>query len=314
MDEAATGSFKPNEHLPNALGTAEYSARNQVILGTSQQMLVKRLASALEGADAVAVIAGRPGIGKTTLVLAAFEAKPDIRLFAHIRSVPRTIGELLRALLPMAAEGSAELTDAQLITRWRRTVETERSKERPIVVLVENAQFWCLDALRSLDALTTRGMDDAPDANIVLTGTPALFKTLNQDPLEPMRERIQLSATVEPMCSATMQHFLEARIRRAETHNSVLFNPGTAELIYAFSGGIPTIAARICDAAVGMTTSLDEQKVSSKIIGQVADRMSAGRMHPFVGRLRSNHNRHSDLQGTPPKNRLLRRLHGSTRG
>jgi type II secretory pathway predicted ATPase ExeA len=314
MDEAVTGTFKPNEHLPDALGTAQYSARNHVILGTSQQTLVKRLPSALEEADAVAVIAGRPGIGKTTLVLAAFEAKTNVRFLAHILTVPRTIGELLRALLSVAADDCTELTEAQLINRWRRVVETERSKERPIVVLVENAQFWCLDALRSLDALTTQGMNDAPDANIVLTGTPALLKTLNQDPLEPLRERIQLSATVEPMCSATMRNFLEARIRHAEINSGVLFNPGAAELIYAFSGGIPTIAGRICDAAVVMTTALEEQNVSSMIIRQVADRMSADRMHPFVGRLRSNLNQYANLQAPPQNNRLPHRLRGSTRG
>jgi general secretion pathway protein A len=270
MQTAASDVYRSHFGLDESLFTSGIAVDAEVFLGPSQSRLIGRLAFALTSHESVAVIVGRPGIGKTTLVRAAAAATADDHAVVWIGMRPDNAGELLDLLLMESAHQHRNEGQAERIQAWRQLVDEHRFCGRPTYVLVENAQEWSLDALRSLDALTSSEANGSPDVNVILMGTNELLGRLQDERLEPLRQRVRMCATLEPMTAEIMRQFLDARIARAGADPTEIFGPGAAELIHSYAGGIPRVAQNICASAFYLAATRDEQRISAQTVRDVA--------------------------------------------
>jgi type II secretory pathway predicted ATPase ExeA len=270
MHTAASGLYRRHFGLNESLFTSGIALNTQVFLGPSQSRLIGRLALALGSHESVAVIVGRPGIGKTTLVRAAAAATSEDHAIVWIGMRPDNARELLDLLLIESTQQLVNVGQAERIQAWRRLVDEHRFCGKPTYVLVENAQDWSLDALRSLDALTSSEANGSPDVNVILMGTNALLNRLQDERLEPLRQRVQMCATLEPMTAEVMREFLDARVARAGADPKEIFGPGAAELIHSYAGGIPRVAQNICASAFYLAATRDEHRISAQTVRDVA--------------------------------------------
>lgn len=209
--------------------------------------------------DGFVVITGEIGAGKTTLLNMMISEYGDQVTLAHINQTQLNDVEFLQAVLSAFGEpigglhGKVELLDA-----LRAFLERQASRDRRVVLAVDEAQSLGYEALEQVRMLS--GMEQGKNKlmSIVLMGQPELQQVILSPNLEQLAQRIRLRFHLGALSRDETKEYIRHRLRVAGAVSLNLFTEGAYDAIARYAGGIPRLVNSLCDMA--MLTAFVEER------------------------------------------------------
>ncbi len=241
-----------------------------VFRGTRQTTIIDKTKLALAASDSVVTFCGPPGIGKTTLALAAVRSISTRLALARLSSMPTNANEMLELLLVELGINAHRASRIERVQMWRQHLEEMSATDTRVFVIAERTEEFAPEVLRALDALTGADASGSKGANVVLLGHQGLDGFLGSPSLESLRQRIRLRQRLEPFSSAELTDYLRHRVIQVGGNFEQLFAPGAAAAVYRLSGGVARLANTLCEAALTAAAATHTRALTSELIAQVA--------------------------------------------
>ncbi len=261
-----TGHFGLDDGPFHGKAEGEY-----VYVGPGQSDVVARLSKALASADSVVAVTGPVGVGKTTLVrraLAELDGKKIIIPVDRLRLAPDEILELLLARFDVNRQPRGTI---QRVAAFRRLLQEQLAAETRIFIVVEDAERIGVDALLELEALTSTDSGESCDAGIVLIGSPELLTRIASPALARLRQRVRLRQSVAPFTAAEVEGYMRHCISLAGGEFDSIFEPGTAQVVYRYSGGVARVVDTLCESALEAAAEAELATILPELVQQVAE-------------------------------------------
>jgi general secretion pathway protein A len=231
------------------------------------------LASLLYGLDSglgFITLTAMPGMGKTTLLFETLNKLKGKAATAFIFQTISTPVDLMKALLfdlgVSAPQGS--LIDLQL--QLNEVLATHSAETKRVVVVIDEAQNLDNQVLEMVRMLSNFESPNAKLMQIILAGQPQLARKLNEPQLLQLRQRVSISARLDPLSATDVASYIQHRLTFAGYRGSEpLFDKSAVELIAHHSGGIPRNINNLCFNALSIGCATKSSKIGAQIIREV---------------------------------------------
>ncbi len=220
--------------------------------------------------DSFVVITGSIGADKTTLVEGFLaELPPEHTVIARINQTQLSPTAFLRMLLDDLGLEAFKAKKPELLARLRKYLEECASRERRVVVLVDEAQNLSEPVLEEIRMLT--GHQHASCLSVVLVGQPEFLQTLESPSLRQLAQRCRLRSELYALDAEETRGYILHRLAIAGLNDTELFTGGALDRIYDLSGGVPRLINSLCDTAL-ICAFADEQRMVDKALIDAAAR------------------------------------------
>lgn len=256
---------KPFELVPNP---------RFLFLSQSHRKALSYLRYGLQERAGFILLTGEVGSGKTTIIRDLIgNLGSDIRLALvfNTRVTPEQLIAMINEEFGLSVDGKDKIA---LLRDLNDFLIAEHAKGGQPVVIIDEAQNLSSDALEEVRLLSNLEADSFKLLQIILVGQPELKGIIGQASLRQLRQRIGINCHIEPLSREETQEYVYHRLETAGNRNAVSFYPGTFEILYNFSKGIPRLINVFCDfillaAFVEETRELSLELVE-EVVGDVA--------------------------------------------
>ncbi|GAB3289823.1 ExeA family protein [Parahaliea aestuarii] len=234
-------------------------------------------------AEGFAMITGRPGTGKTTLigdlidgladesvttanlVCTQLEANDLLKMVAYSFGISTSVvekGELLQGL-------------TELLHRWNR-------EQRRALLIVDEAQDLSLTAMEELRLLTNIQSKGQPLLQVFLLGQPELRELVLRPEMEQVHQRIVAASHLTALQADETEAYIRHRLEQVGWQNDPAISRSVYPLIHKFSEGVPRRINLICSrlllhCLVEQKHALGSAEVKEVIRELQSEHLAAGR-------------------------------------
>ncbi len=208
------------------------------------------------------LLTGDPGCGKTTSIrnwINTLNNQANKVIYVPISTL--TIGDFYRHLASeLGCQPSYRKSENfRLIQNAIERLAVEK-KMIPIFVFDE-ANYMMNATLNDLKILFNFEMDSSNKAVILLAGLPQLNNTLRLNIHEPLRQRITMNYSINPLSQEEGKKYLLEKLKVAGSHQEV-FSKSAVEAVISSTGGIPRMIDKIANASLLVGNSSNENIIS----------------------------------------------------
>ena len=232
---------------------------------TSHERALALLTRALDDGDALALLTGAPGTGKTLLCHCLLERLGDGAVTALLtNSHFASRSALLQAILydlSLPYEGASE---QELRLRLTDFLLTTYRGGRHTVILVDEAQHLGPDLLEELRLLGNLEGESGRAVQIVLVGQASLLETLRLSELEAFSQRVPARARLEPLGVAEGIDYLLHHLRGAGGRPERIITEDSLELLAQQTGGVPRLLNQAAHQALALADAADAGLVDAE--------------------------------------------------
>jgi general secretion pathway protein A len=244
---------------------------------SSHDRTQQELIDALGRGDAIMLLTGELGVGKTTLCRSLVEQLGRGTVTSLIESPVSSFEDLLRRVLvdfgviaredasrgPMAAA-----TRQELIAALGDFAASLAPLQASAILIVDDAHDLRLEVLEPLSALS----DGRPErrVQIIFSGQPPLLALVRRKELRALERRIGARCHLDPLTSDEVIGYVVHRIALAGASARVEFDATAFAGLHAATGGVPRLVNLVCDRALtrGQQTSvgiIDDELVAAAV-------------------------------------------------
>jgi general secretion pathway protein A len=227
---------------------------------------------AISGRKGLTLLLGPAGTGKTTLVHAAIQQQQGDKARTVYLGNPTLTREEFYEFLAheLGLSPGAAASKAQFLRELRADLARTHAAGIVTALIIDEAQSMSdglFEELRLLENLETPSQKLMP---VVLVGQPELGTRLREPVLTPLRQRVALRATLQPLSHADAAAYIADRIRTAGGDIARVFTPEAVRAISESSGGTPRIISVLCDNALVNGFALDQRPIGPGVVAEVA--------------------------------------------
>jgi len=211
------------------------------------------LLTAISRRDAVTVLTGPQGAGKTLLCSAVID-QLDRRTMTSVISNPHlTLDDLLEQMLIDFGVMSHDDTRARggrhdALTEALQTFSSSLAPlQAAAVIVIDDAHRLAPEVIDHLDILTSGG---GGALVVILVGEPSLLKVLRRPALKALGERIAARVTLGPLAADEVPGYVSHRLRAGGDGARIEFDDDALGLVYALTEGVPQAVNAVCDRAL----------------------------------------------------------------
>jgi MSHA biogenesis protein MshM len=210
--------------------------------GVGSQEALNTLLVAVKTGEGFIKITGEVGTGKTLLCRKFMATLDDSFVTAYIPNPylePRTLMLALADELGITLEKDVDQHQLMKAINHRLLMLAHDGKQ--VVLCIDEAQAIPIESLEALRLLTNLETEKRKLLQIVLFGQPELNRTLQQDSIRQLAQRISFHYDLGPLSRADLDIYLMHRLRVAGYTGPRLFSRRAVRLLYDASGGIPRL-------------------------------------------------------------------------
>lgn len=203
---------------------------------------IQTVLAGVELGEAVLKVTGEVGTGKTMVCRMLINLLSQKYTLVYLPNPVLSGQELRRAI---AKELEIELFDKEtLLDHMQNRMIQAKRNERPVVVLIDEAQALSDEALETLRLFGNLETENSKLLHLVLFGQPELDQRLEQHNMRQLRQRITFSAKLRTMTRDETQAYMQQRMAWAGLDNKV-FKAQQITAIWRATQGIPRLVHQI---------------------------------------------------------------------
>jgi type II secretory pathway predicted ATPase ExeA len=209
---------------------------------------LQTLRESLKAGEALALLLGEPGVGKTFLVHAALAHRDLQHLkLVHLWYPTCSFRETLQIIgwelgLDAVPDDAVQLTSA-----LHRALLTEHEHGGQVVLVIDEAHTIPVESLASLVRLSHgRALTGVPLLQIVLVGLPALWHHFSTPLLRPFKHRTVPRVTLAPLTYGESLAYIRHRLQQAGAGDGTVFTPGAVRRVARHARGNPRVLNMLC--------------------------------------------------------------------
>ncbi|NOQ51168.1 MAG: AAA family ATPase [Desulfuromonadaceae bacterium] len=209
---------------------------------SGHQEALNVLLVALRNGEGFVRVSGEVGTGKTLLCRQLLKVLQDDCETAYLPNPLLTPKELYQAIVSeLELEIPAGATVQQMNQRILEELIRLRDLNRPLVVLIDEAQAMPLQSLEALRLLSNLETEKEKLLHIFFFAQPEFEQRLAKNELRQLRQRITFSYTLSALNQRELGGYLEHRLKIAGYQGGALFQDSAARLLYSASCGVPRL-------------------------------------------------------------------------
>lgn len=247
------------------------SAERYVPVG-SQDEALQRIQRAIEAWEAISLVIGPPGVGKSMLcqlLLKQFSDRREVVVFgdAMLDNPLLFQRHLLTRLNRVQGIHSTPLApneDPQfaLVERLARST----SEFPGLLLLVDEAQALTPEVLETIRIITNTMSEGQPRVSAVLMGGPKLDETLALPSLEALVQRVATRCYLHPLNGDEAQTYVRRVIESCGSNPSEAITNEAIRAIHQACSGTPRLINQMMTAAIDCAASLNQSIIDNKIV------------------------------------------------
>lgn len=204
----------------------------------------------IENNEAIIMITGAIGTGKTMAIQSFLSRLSDDFVFALVTNTRVDSKELLKLILEdLGLELAPGMDKSDLLIMFKDFLIRSSREGKRVLVVVDEAQNLDRDALEEIRLLTNLGQGEGQPVQVVLMGQPELLEVLNRDDLAQLRQRIRVHYHLDHLTAKEVRGYIEHRMQVAGGEAGV-FSSGACERIHELSGGVPRVVNTLAGDAL----------------------------------------------------------------
>lgn len=249
------------------------SAERYVRLG-SQDEALQRLCRAVDAWEAISLVIGPPGMGKSLICRMLknhFAGKREVIVFGDATlEDPASLQRHLLSRLDRIRGISAAATDHQdpqlaIIER----IANSSNEFAGLLLLVDEAQELSPEVLDTIRILTnTMTNDGRPRVSAVLAGGPKLDETLSLPSLEALVQRVATRCYVHPLSSDETVQYVREVLRRSGGWDESQIEESAIRSIHRACSGVPRLINQLMTVSIEYAVSKGKKQVTEQTVDQ----------------------------------------------
>ncbi len=246
----------------------------QVFPVESQDHALAQLMAGMDGGGRWVLLLGSDGVGKSTVLrrLVAELELTDADVVACDGSEAPGGDELLavlRSRLELPPPAPRSLRRSRPV---QQLLANQRARQRPLVVLVDDAHVLPRPSLVVLAELATKPSASDPAVFVVLAGRPALEQPALRAWGGAAGGRGVVTCRVAPLTAAEVRQYVERRMRSG-TGTSVDLSELATQRIFKHTSGAPGLIDALCDRVIAHPSSRLTNHVSADSVDDAAEHL-----------------------------------------
>ncbi|HHC72218.1 MAG TPA: DUF2075 domain-containing protein [Thiotrichales bacterium] len=198
------------------------------------------LRQALREGRGIAVVTGRPGTGKTTLVRDLFFDNDSHQVISNVVTSHLEAEDLLRMMAAGLGLDEDELDPDRLFRRLQKAlVRRSKRREREVVLVLDEAQHLTAGAIELISWLVGARQGGAFAFQAVLIGQEPLMELIESREGRLLRDCLNAVYHLDPLTEQETPAYIHHRLRSVGWEGDPEWEEALFPLIYQHSEGIP---------------------------------------------------------------------------
>jgi type II secretory pathway predicted ATPase ExeA len=251
---------------------ADGVAQDEYVFRTAAaERAARDLATALSRRDAVAILAGPSGTGKTTLATDALKSVGTRLAFSCISQPPLTAHELLEQLLVDFGFEPFRRSRVERLQIWRQFLSEMTATDSRICLLVEGADAITPEVMLALHSLTAADAALSRGANVILTTTGRPEDLLMAPAMLAFNQRVCLRRRIEPLSDSEVLEYLRFKLELGGADPNRILGSDVASQLFEYSGGIIRVIDNLLEAALCHAAAAGDEILTSAAVAEMAE-------------------------------------------
>jgi general secretion pathway protein A len=239
-------------------------------LSEGHKEALAHLVYAVQEKKGFAVITGEVGTGKTTLVQTLLSRMDGSTRTAFLFN-PKldSSSEFLHSICEDLELKVEKGTKSDYLSHLNNYLMDCYTKNINVVLIIDEAHTLSPQLLEEVRLLTNLETPNSKLLQVVLVGQPELDITLEQPQFRPLKQRISVRYSLQPLTPIEVKEYIKRRLRVAGARSTYLFTPKALKKIYQYSKGIPRLINIVCDNALINGYASEKKVIGEDIIREV---------------------------------------------
>lgn len=246
-----------------------------LFLGRHHRRALTLLEYALRGGVGFALVTGRVGCGKTTVVRSLLARATQEFTVGLIANTHGAFGTLLPWVARAVGMKQLPADQSELYDKFVEFLIAEYSACRRVVLIIDEAQNLSPGALEELRVLSNVNTGKDLLLQTILIGQPELRATLARPELRQFAQRIAIEYHMDALSRDETHAYVRHRVGVAGG-DPALFAADAVDLLHSRSGGVPRLINQVCDTALVYAFGEQRRVVGIDIVAEVLDDRNAG--------------------------------------
>jgi len=248
----------------------------------SHTAALQRLRESLNAGEALTILLGEPGVGKTFLVHAALAHRDLQHLkMVHLWYPPCSFYDTLQMIGWELGLDAVTSDAAHLAHALHRALLTEHERGCQVVLVIDEAHTIPVESLASLLRLShVRALTGAPLLQMVLVGLPALWRYFSAPSLRPFKHRTVTRVTLAPLTYGESLAYISYRLQQAGAGVGTVFTPGAVRHVVRHARGNPRVINVLCTHMLLTGCAARQKPIAAPIAKDVMTAYSPTSSHP----------------------------------